>query len=186
MPEECRYKKRYLEQIVPEMMKEFNYSSIMQVPRLEKIVVNMGVGDATSDARMLDNALVELTRITGQKPSIRTARKSIANFKLREGLKIGCSVTLRGDRMYEFMDRLFNIAMPRIRDFRGLSPNSFDKQGNYTLGLKEQTIFPEVDMDAVARVRGMNVTFVMNRSQTQEESRRLLEKFGMPFRRPTN
>ena len=153
----------------------------MQVPKLDKIVVNMGVGDAIADPRMLDNAVGELTTITGQKPSIRAARKSISNFKLREGVKIACMVTLRGERMYEFIDRLVNVAMPRIRDFRGVSTKSFDSFGNYTLGLREQTIFPEINIDKVSRVRGMNVTFVMKNSSSTDANRELLRKLGMPF-----
>lgn len=179
----ARLKERYSSEIRGELRKQFERKNIMEVPRLEKIVVNMGVGDAQTDARLMENALSELGQITGQKASIRKARKSIASFKLREGANIGCMVTLRGDRMYEFFDRLISIAVPRIRDFRGLSPKSFDAQGNYTIGLREQTIFPELNMDAVSRVRGMNVTFVIKNSRTQEESRELLRKFGMPFRR---
>lgn len=179
----ARLKEQYSSEIRDELQKQFDRKNVMEVPRLEKIVVNMGVGDAQTDARLMENAVAELGQITGQKASIRQARKSIAGFKLREGAQIGCMVTLRGDRMYEFFDRLISIAVPRIRDFRGLSPNSFDAQGNYTVGLREQTIFPELNMDAVTRVRGMNVTFVINNSQSKEESRELLRKFGMPFRR---
>jgi large subunit ribosomal protein L5 len=154
----------------------------MEVPKLEKIVVNIGVGDAQQEPRMLEAAMAELGAISGQKPSIRKAKKSIAGFKVRQGAKIACMVTLRGERMYEFMDRLFNIAIPRIRDFRGVPANSFDVFGNYTLGLREQTIFPELNIDSVARVRGMNITFVIKNSRATEESRELLRKFGMPFR----
>lgn len=164
------------------MRQQFQYANVMEVPRLQKIVVNMGIGDGQSDPRMMENAVVELTAITGQKPSIRKAKKSIANFKVREGANIGCMVTLRGQRMYEFMDRLLSIAIPRIRDFRGVSPKSFDKFGNYTLGLREQTIFPEVNVDAVTKVRGMNITFVISGARSADESRELLRKFGMPFR----
>ena len=174
-------KTKYNEEIRGELQKQFEIKNVMQVPVIEKVVVNMGVGDAIGDARMLDSALEELAVITGQQPSIRTARKSISNFKLREGAKIGCMVTLRGERMYEFMDRLFNVAMPRIRDFRGVSAKAFDKQGNYTLGIKDQTIFPEVDQDKVARTRGMNITFVVNRAHSADQSRELLRKLGMPF-----
>lgn len=174
-------KKKYNETIRGELQSQFDIKNVMQVPVIEKVVVNMGVGDAIGDARLLDAAIEELTAITGQFPSVRTARKSISNFKLREGVKIGCMVTLRGERMYEFIDRLFNVAMPRIRDFRGVSAKSFDGQGNYTLGIKDQSIFPEVDQDKLARTRGMNVTFVMARSNSTEQSRELLRKLGMPF-----
>lgn len=179
----ARLKERYNSEIQGELHTQFERKNVMEVPRLDKIVVNMGVGDAQTDARLMENALSELGQITGQKASVRKARKSIASFKLREGANIGCMVTLRGERMYEFFDRLVSIAVPRIRDFRGLSPDSFDGQGNYTIGLKEQTIFPELNMDAVTRVRGMNVTFVIKNSQSKDESRELLRKFGMPFRR---
>ncbi len=179
----ARLKERYNNEIRVEMQKQFDRSNIMETPCLDKIVVNMGVGDAQGDARLMENALSELGQITGQKASVRKAHKSIAGFKLREGSEIGCMVTLRGDRMYEFFDRLISIAVPRIRDFRGLSATAFDGQGNYTLGLREQTIFPELNMDAVTRVRGMNVTFVIKHSRSKEESRELLRKFGMPFRR---
>jgi len=177
----ARLKERYRDTIRREMREQFEYANIMQVPKLDKIVVNVGVGDAPTDKRLLDAAVNELGQITGQKASIRSARKSIAGFKLREGQTNGCMVTLRGDMMYEFLDRLLNVAIPRIRDFRGLSPNSFDKQGNYTMGVREQTIFPEIDMDAVIRVRGMNITIVIRNSRSAEESRELLRKFGMPF-----
>jgi len=177
----ARLKERYKNAIVPELMAEFGYRNLMQVPKLEKVVVNMGVGDAIGDPRMMDGAVAELGQITGQKPSIRKARKSISNFKLRAGVNIACMVTLRGDQMYEFADRLFNIAIPRIRDFRGITPKSFDELGNFTLGLKEQTIFPEINIDKVTRVRGMNITFVIKNAKTAEESRELLRKLGMPF-----
>lgn len=179
-----RLKVRYNAEIVPSLREQYNYANIMRVPYLEKIVVNMGVGDANADARNLEMAMEELGKITGQKPSIRKARKSISNFKLRRGQEIGCTVTLRGARMYEFLDRLVNIAMPRVRDFRGVPRNSFDGQFNYTLGLKEQTIFPEVDIDSVTRPRGMNVTFVIKNVTSKEESFELLRQFGMPFRQP--
>lgn len=178
-----RLKERYKQDISAALREKFGYGNPMEVPKLEKIVVNMGVGDANQDARMLEMALEELRVITGQQPSPRQARKSISNFKLREGQKIGATVTLRGDRMYEFMDRLFNVAMPRIRDFRGVSRRSFDKGFNYTLGLREQTIFPELNMDAVTRVRGMNVTFCVKNANTKEESLELLTQLGMPFTR---
>lgn len=176
-----RLKQRYDEVILGELREQFRYENIMEVPRLEKIVVNMGVGDANQDARFLEMAVNELTTIVGQRPSIRKARQSISNFKLRKGQSIGCVATLRGRRMYEFMDRLINIAMPRIRDFRGMSHNSFDKNGNYTIGLLEQTIFPELNIDSVQRVRGMNVTFVINGGCPKEVSFELLSKLGMPF-----
>lgn len=182
----ARLKKQYNDQILGEMREQFQFQNIMEVPRLEKIVINMGVGDSQTDARLMDMAVAELAQLTGQKPSIRVARKSIAGFKVREGNKIGCMVTLRGDQMYEFFDRLVSIAMPRIRDFRGVSPTSFDRQGNFTLGLREQTIFPELNIDAVTRVRGMNITFVIKNARNADESRELLRKFGMPFRRPVS
>ncbi len=178
----ARLKERYEKTIVSELLEEFNYTNVMQVPKLEKIVVNMGVGDAPREPRMMESALTELAQITGRRGGIRRARRSIAGFKVREGTPIGCMVTLRGEPMYEFMDRLFNVSIPRIRDFRGLSTRSFDKQGNYTMGLREQAIFPEVNIDAVARVRGMNITFVLKNSRAIEESIALLRKFGMPFR----
>lgn len=172
----------YRESIVPELREQFGYANIMEVPKIDKLVVNMGVGDAIQDPRYMEYAQAELTQITGQKPAIRKARKSISNFKVREGANIGCMVTLRGKRMYEFMDRLLNVAIPRIRDFRGVSKNAFDKQGNYTLGLREQTIFPEININNVTRVRGMNVTFVVKNARNIDESREMLRKFGMPFR----
>jgi large subunit ribosomal protein L5 len=178
----ARLKERFEQTIRKELQEQFQLGNVMQVPHLEKIVVNVGAGDSQSDPRLLEAAIAELGLITGQKASIRLARKSIAGFKVRQGAKVACMVTLRRDQMYEFMDRLFNIAIPRIRDFRGLSPNSFDKQGNYTLGLRDQTIFPEIKIDGVARVRGMNVTFVIANSTSVEQSRELLRKFGMPFR----
>ncbi len=177
-----RLKERYDDTIAKSMRDQYGYTNPMQVPRLEKIVVNMGVGDANADARLMEQAVAELSIITGQKPSVRRARKSISNFKLRKDQEIGAMATLRGRRMYEFMDRLFNVAMPRIRDFRGVPRTSFDGQGNYTLGLREQTIFPELVMDTVQRVRGMNVTFVIANSRTREESLDLLTQLGMPFR----
>jgi large subunit ribosomal protein L5 len=178
----ARLKERYLNTIRSEMREQFHHANVMDVPKVDKIVVNVGVGDAQTEPRMMEASVAELSQITGQKPSIRKARRSIAGFKVREGAKIACMVTLRGDRMYEFMDRLFNVVIPRIRDFRGLSPNSFDKFGNYTVGLREQTIFPELNIDSVTRVRGMNVTFVMANSHSADENRELLRKFGMPFR----
>jgi len=179
----ARLREKYKETVVAEMTEEFGYTNPMMVPKLEKIVVNMGVGDAIGDPRMLEGAAADLATITGQKAALRAAKKSISNFKLRQGVKIGCSVTLRGERMYEFADRLFSVAMPRIRDFRGVSPKGFDRFGNYTLGLKEQTIFPEIDMEKVAKIRGMNVTFVIRNAKSADESRELLRKLGMPFAR---
>jgi large subunit ribosomal protein L5 len=164
------------------MRNQFKHPNVMEVPKLDKIVINIGVGDAQQEPRMLEASMTELGLITGQKPAIRKARKSIASFKVRAGAKIACMVTLRGERMYEFMDRLFNVVIPRIRDFRGMSPNSFDRFGNYTVALREQSIFPEVAIDSIARVRGMNISFVMKNSRSVEESRELLRMFGMPFR----
>ena len=177
----ARLQEKYSNEVVPALRAEFNYKNVMQVPRLEKVVVNMGVGDAIGDAKVMETAMAELALITGQKPSMRRARKSISNFKLREGVAIGCMVTLRGEYMWEFVDRLFNIAIPRIRDFRGVSAKGFDASGNYTLGLREQTIFPEVDIDKVTKVRGMNITFVLKTACPAAESRSLLRKLGMPF-----
>jgi large subunit ribosomal protein L5 len=180
-PVPARLKEKYRNEIVPQLREEFGYKNINEVPQLDKVVINMGVGDAITDPRFLEAAVSELTTISGQKPAIRAARKSISNFKLREGAKIACMVTLRGERMYEFIDRLVNVAMPRVRDFRGTSKNAFDKFGNYTLGLKEQTIFPEIDIDKVDRVRGMNITFVLKQEASTDASRALLRKLGMPF-----
>lgn len=177
----ARLKDKYKEQVVPALIKEFAYGNIMQVPKLEKIVINMGVGQATQNAKLLDDAVAELTQISGQKPIIRRAKKSIAAFKLRAGQAVGTKVTLRGDRMYEFLDRLVNIALPRIRDFQGVSAQSFDGHGNYSLGLRDQTIFPEIDYSTVERVKGMDVTIVTS-AQTDEEARAMLRHFGMPFR----
>ena len=171
----------YHEKVRPALMAKFGYSSLMQAPRIEKIVLNMGVGDATQDAKLLDAAANELGQITGQRPAIRRAKKSIANFKLREGVAVGCAVTLRGARMWEFYDRFINVAVPRIRDFRGLNPRSFDGRGNYTLGLTEQIIFPEINLDKVGKIRGMDVTIVTS-ARTDEEGRELLRLMSMPFR----
>lgn len=176
-----RLKERYVNEIAPAMMKEFKYRNPMQIPRVKKIVVNMGVGEAVQDIKTLDAAVADMTLITGQKPVIRRARKSISNFKLREGTPVGCKVTLREDRMYEFMDRLMNFAIPRIRDFRGVPGRSFDGRGNYTLGIKEQIIFPEVDFDKIDRTRGMDICFVTSANR-DEEAKMLLKLFGMPFR----
>ena len=177
----ARIKETYYKQIVPRLMKERNYPNVMAVPRLQKIVINMGVGDATQNIKLLDAAMEELGKIAGQKPAMRRARKSIAAFKLRQGMPIAATVTLRGDRMYEFVDRFFNVALPRVRDFRGVPTNSFDGRGSYTLGLRDQIVFPEVDYAKVDKLRGMNVTFVTT-ARTDEESKLLLASLGMPFR----
>jgi large subunit ribosomal protein L5 len=176
-----RIKESYQQQVVPRLLKERSYSSVMAVPRLTKVVVNMGVGEATQNIKVLDTAMEELGRITGQRAAIRRARKSIAAFRLREGMPIAATVTLRGDRMYEFVDRLFNVALPRVRDFRGVPTDAFDGRGNYTLGLRDQIIFPEIDYSKVEKMRGMNVTFVTT-ARTDEESKLLLTYLGMPFR----
>ena len=175
-----RLKERYVKEITPALMEKFNYTSVMQVPKIEKIVLNMGVGDAVSNSKNLDNAVEELTLISGQKPLITKAKKSIATFRLREGMSSGAKVTLRGDRMYEFLDKLINVSLPRVRDFHGVSTRSFDGRGNYTLGIKEQLIFPEIDFDKVARVRGLDIVIVTT-ANTDEESRELLTQVGMPF-----
>lgn len=172
----------YKAEIVPALVKKFNYSSIMQVPKLHKIVVNMGVGDAVSDQKILEEAVKELETITGQKASVRKAKKAISNFKLREGVNIGAMVTLRRERMYEFLDRLINIALPRVRDFRGLSDKSFDGRGNYTIGVKEQIIFPEINVDKITKVLGMDITFVTT-APSDNEAYELLLAFGIPFRK---
>ena len=176
----ARLKSRYLEEIRPALKERFGYSSIMQVPRIEKITLNMGVGDAKQDSKMLEQAQEQLATIAGQKPNIRRARKSIANFKLREGMPVGLSVTLRDQRAYEFLDRLMSIALPRVRDFRGLKANAFDGRGNYSMGIREQIIFPEIDYDAVDQVRGLDVTITTS-AQSDVEAFALLEAFGMPF-----
>jgi len=176
---------RYKEEIVPRLMKQFSYKNIMQVPRLEKIVLNMGVGETTQDGKFLEGAVEDLTVISGQKAVITRAKKSISNFKLRAGVPIGCRVTLRRWYMYEFLDRLLNIAIPRVRDFRGINNKGFDGKGNFTLGIKEQIIFPEINYDKVVKIRGLNVTIVTSAS-TDEEAYELLRLFGMPFRREEN
>lgn len=176
-----RMKERYQQEIAPTLMKDFGYTSPMQVPRVIKIVVNVGVGEALNDAKALDNAVRDISVITGQRPIITRARRSIASFKLREGRAIGVKVTLRGQRMYDFLDRLINVALPRQRDFRGVSPDSFDGRGNYTLGLREQLIFPEIEYDSIDKLRGMEIA-VVTTAETDEEGRRLLELLGMPFR----
>ncbi|MFD1465960.1 50S ribosomal protein L5 [Lapidilactobacillus mulanensis] len=175
-----RLKERYVKEITPALVEKFNYSSVMQVPKIEKIVLNMGVGDAVSNSKNLDNAVEELTLISGQKPLITKAKKSIAGFRLREGMSIGAKVTLRGERMYDFLDKLINVSLPRVRDFHGVSTRSFDGRGNYTLGVKEQLIFPEIDFEKVARVRGLDIVIVTT-ADTDEESRELLTQVGMPF-----
>jgi large subunit ribosomal protein L5 len=176
----ARLKTRYLEEIRPSLVERFGYSSVMQAPRIEKVTVNMGCGDAKQDSKVLDAASEQLATITGQKPSIRRARKSIAQFKVREGMPVGVAVTLRGERSYEFLDRLMSIAIPRIRDFRGLSPRAFDGRGNYSLGVREQIIFPEVDYDEVDQVRGLDITITTS-AASDEESFALLQALGMPF-----
>lgn len=177
-----RLKVRYKEEIAPALMKKFEYKSVMQIPKLEKIVVNVGCGEARDNAKILDAVVSDLTKITGQKPVVTKARKSVANFKLREGMNIGAKVTLRGNRMWEFLDRLLNIALPRVRDFRGINPNAFDGRGNYALGLKEQLIFPEIDYDKIDKIRGMDVVFTTT-AMTDEEGRELLSLLGAPFAR---
>ncbi|MCI9048925.1 MAG: 50S ribosomal protein L5 [Coprobacillus sp.] len=175
-----RLKERYENEVCKSLMTKFNYSSVMQVPKMEKIVINIGVGDAVSNSKLLDDAVEELTLIAGQKPVITKAKKSIAGFKLREGMPIGCKVTLRGEKMYEFLDKLVNISLPRVRDFRGVPKNSFDGRGNYTLGIKEQLIFPEINFDKVNKLRGMDIVFVTT-AKTDEEGHELLAQLGMPF-----
>ena len=177
-----RLHEQYSNQIKDAMMKKFEYSNIMQVPKLEKIVINMGVGEAKENKKVLESAVADLEKIAGQKAVVTRAKKSVANFKLREGMPIGCKVTLRGERMYEFADRLINLALPRVRDFRGVNQNSFDGRGNYALGIKEQLIFPEIEYDKVDKVRGMDIIFVTT-ANTDEEARELLTLFGMPFKK---
>ncbi len=177
-----RLKDKYRAEVVPALMERFEYGNVHRVPHLEKIVVNMGVGAATQDAKLLENAVNDLTIITGQKPAITRAKKSIASFKLRQGMPIGAKVTLRGDRMWEFFDRLLSTALPRIRDFRGVSAKAFDGRGNYSLGINEQLIFPEIDYDKIDKIRGMDITFVTS-ADTDEECRALLDQFGFPFKR---
>lgn len=176
----ARLKDRFLNEITPALMQKFNYTSVMQVPKVEKVVINMGVGDAVGNSKLLDAAVEDLQAISGQKPVVTRAKKSIAGFKLREGMPIGVKVTLRGERMYHFLDKLFNVALPRVRDFRGVSPKAFDGRGNYTLGIREQLIFPEIDYDKVEKVRGMDIVIVTT-AKTDEESRELLAQLGMPF-----
>ena len=175
-----RLKDLYNDEIVDALTKKFGYKNVMEVPKLDKIVINMGVGEAKDNAKLLESAVKDLETITGQKAVLTRAKKSVANFKIREGLAIGCKVTLRGERMYEFLDRLVNLALPRVRDFRGVNPNSFDGRGNYALGIKEQLIFPEIEYDKVDKVRGMDIIFVTT-AKTDEEGRELLRLFNMPF-----
>lgn len=175
-----RLKEQYQNEIVDALIKKFGYKNIMEVPKLDKVVINMGVGEAKDNAKLLDSAIGDLEKITGQKAVVCRAKKSVANFKLREGMAIGCKVTLRGEKMYEFVDRLINLALPRVRDFRGVNPNAFDGRGNYALGIKEQIIFPEIEYDKVDKVRGMDIIFVTT-AKTDEEARELLAQFNMPF-----
>lgn len=177
-----RLKDKFVKEITPALMSKFNYKSVMQVPKIDKIVINMGVGDAVQNAKALDSAVEELALISGQKPLITRAKNSIAGFRLREGMPIGAKVTLRGERMYEFFDKLVSVSLPRVRDFRGISKKSFDGRGNYTLGVKEQLIFPEIDYDKVSKVRGMDIVIVTT-ANTDEEARELLTQFGMPFQK---
>ena len=176
----ARMKDFYKDDVAPALMKKFGYKSVMQIPKLDKIVINVGCGEARDNAKVIDAILIDLAAITGQRPIVCKARKSVANFKLREGMNIGAKVTLRGDRMYEFLDRRFNVALPRVRDFRGINPNSFDGRGNYNMGLKEQLIFPEIDYDKIDKVRGMDLCFVTT-AKTDEEARELLSLMGAPF-----
>ncbi|NLP47908.1 MAG: 50S ribosomal protein L5 [Clostridiales bacterium] len=176
----ARLKEMYDKEVAPALMKKFEYKSVMQIPKLEKIVVNVACGEARDNPKIIEAVVSDLTQITGQKPIICKAKKSVANFKLREGMTVGSKVTLRGDRMYEFLDRLFNIALPRVRDFRGINPNSFDGRGNYSMGLKEQLIFPEIDYDKIDQVRGMDIAFITT-ANTDEEARELLSLMGAPF-----
>ena len=178
----ARIKEMYLKEVAPALMKKYEYKSTMQIPKLEKIVINVGAGDAKDNSKVIDSIMTDLQTISGQKPVPTYAKKSVANFKLREGMKIGAKVTLRGERMYEFVDRLFNIALPRIRDFKGINPDGFDGRGNYSLGLKEQLIFPEIEYDKVDKIRGMDIAFVTT-AQTDEEARELLTLMGAPFAR---
>ena len=176
-----RLREKYLGEVREELIKRFQYKSIMEVPRIEKVVINMGVGDAKDNSKILDAAVNDLSLIVGQKPVITKAKKSVASFKVREGMSIGCMVTLRGEQMYDFVDKLYNIALPRVRDFRGISPKSFDGRGNYTIGIKEQLVFPEIDYSKVEKIRGMDITIVTT-AKTDEEARELLRLLGMPFK----
>ena len=175
-----RLKEQYQNEIVDAMIKKFGYKNIMEVPKLDKVVINMGVGEAKDNAKLLESAIADMEKIAGQKAVVTRAKNSVANFKIREGMPIGCKVTLRGEKMYEFVDRLINLSLPRVRDFRGVSPNAFDGRGNYALGIKEQLIFPEIEYDKIDKVRGMDVIFVTT-AKTDEEARELLTQFNMPF-----
>ncbi|MFH0791278.1 MAG: 50S ribosomal protein L5 [Candidatus Omnitrophota bacterium] len=177
-----RLQEFYKNEVIPQMLKTFSLKNTFAVPRIDKIVINMGVGEALQDIKILDKAMEELSLITGQKPILRRAKKAISNFKVKENQPVGCKVTLRRSKMYEFMDRLINVAMPRIRDFRGVSPDAFDQAGNYTLGLTEQLIFPEIDYDRIVRAQGMDITFVIKNAATKQQARELLKLFGMPFK----
>jgi large subunit ribosomal protein L5 len=176
----ARLKEKYIKEVIPALQEKFKYKSVMQVPKLEKVVLNMGVGEVKENPKAMDSAVNDLATITGQKPIVTKAKKSVAAFKLRQGMSVGCKVTLRGNRMYEFVDKFFNIALPRVRDFRGVSSNSFDGRGNYAMGIKEQLIFPEIEYDKVDKVRGMDIIFVTT-AKTDEEARELLKLLGMPF-----
>lgn len=176
----ARLKDYYQKDVAPALMKKFSYKNVMQIPKLEKIVINVGAGEAKENSKVIDSVISDLSLITGQRPVVTTAKKSVANFKVRAGMKIGAKVTLRGDRMYEFIDRFFNVALPRVRDFRGINPNSFDGRGNYNMGVKEQLIFPEIEYDKIDKVRGMDICFVTT-AKTDEESRELLSLMGAPF-----
>ncbi len=176
----ARLKDKYVSEIIPALQSKFKYKSVMEIPKLEKVVINMGVGDAKENAKAIDAAVGDLAMISGQKPVVTKAKKSVAAFKIREGMNIGCKVTLRGNRMFEFVDKLLNVSLPRVRDFRGVSANAFDGRGNYSLGIKEQLIFPEIEIDKVEKVRGMDITFVTT-AKSDEEARELLKLFGMPF-----
>ena len=176
----ARMKDMYREQVAPALMKQFNYSSVMQIPKFDKIVINIGAGDAKDNSKVIENIITDLTTISGQKAVATVAKKSVANFKLRQGMKIGAKVTLRGNRMYEFMDRLFNFALPRVRDFKGINPNAFDGRGNYALGLKEQLIFPEIEYDQIDKIRGMDIVFVTT-AVSDEEAKEMLTLMGAPF-----
>ena len=178
----ARLKETYKSEVAPALMKKFEYKSVMQIPKLDKIVLNVGCGEARENSKVVDAIVSDLAQITGQRPIVCKAKKSVANFKLREGMDIGAKVTLRGDRMYEFLDRFFNLALPRVRDFRGINPNSFDGRGNYSLGIKEQLIFPEIEYDKIDKVRGMDITFITT-ANTDEEGRELLSLLGAPFAR---
>ena len=177
-----RLKEQYQNEIVDALIKKFGYKNIMEVPKLDKVVINMGVGEAKENAKVLESAIADMEKIAGQKAVVTRAKNSVANFKIREGMPIGCKVTLRGEKMYEFVDRLINLALPRVRDFRGVNPNAFDGRGNYALGIKEQLIFPEIEYDKIDKVRGMDVIFVTT-AKTDEEARELLRQFNMPFAR---